>query len=305
VATRTALPAPYRPLHDSWALHLRAEGKSPATLRSYTGSVRLFAAWLEEHPDAPADWSGLTRDHVRGYFAHLVDTGAAQDTRRARHCAIDRFLGWAVLEDELDRNPMEGMAMPSPGSKPVAVVEIDDLRRLVKQFAGKEFTDIRDEAIVRLFIDCGLRLAEVSNLRMTDVDVIGGTAAVIGKGSRPRVVPFGNGTARALDRYLRRRSKHPYATSDMLWISRVGTMGKGGVYKMIRERSAAAGLGAIHPHQLRHSFAHAWLEAGGSEGDLMSLAGWTSPSMLRRYGASLAAERARKSHKRLGLGDRL
>ncbi len=72
-----------------------------------------------------------------------------------------------------------------------------------------------------------------------------------------------------------------------------------GIYQIVKDRAAADGLGAMGPHRFRHTFAHAWLASGGTEGDMMRLAGWNSRSTLSRYGASATDERARAAQRKL------
>ena len=125
-----------------------------------------------------------------------------------------------------------------------------------------------------------------------------------GKGGKARRVPFGPRTAAAIDRYQRTRRRHRLATSDALWLGQNGKeFGYYALRDMLNYRAGRAGITDMHPHLLRHVAADRWLTAGGSEGGLMAVAGWSRSDMLRRYTKTRAEARAADEARQLGLGD--
>jgi integrase/recombinase XerD len=288
-------------LLPSWELHLRAERKSPATLRVYVGGARHFLGWCER-TGTPAR---LDRATVTAYIAWLLDQGAEGNSAKIRQQALRRFAAWLVEEGELDGDPLAGLKPPRVDSKVTPVLTGQQLRALLAACQGPTFTHRRDEALVRLMAETGLRAGEAVGLAVDDVDVRAGTALVRrGKGGKGRMVPFGPQTARALDRYLRLRRTHRLASTPALWLgARNKTLGYSGLHQALGIRAAQAGIAGFHPHVLRHTAAHRWLAAGGTEGGLMAVAGWSRRDMLDRYAAATAAERAADEARRLGLGD--
>ena len=146
----------------------------------------------------------------------------------------------------------------------------------------------------------GIRLAELADLRCTDVDLWQREITVRGKGGKPRIVKIGHQAALSLDRYLRARSRHAQAWRPQLWlgVNNREPLTAAGIYQMIARRGRQCGV-HLYPHRFRHHFSHTWLDRGGPEGDLMELAGWASPQMLRRYGASARSARARRTYDRI------
>jgi len=165
--------------------------------------------------------------------------------------------------------------------------------------------DRRDEAIIRLLLDCGLRVSELCGLRLTDVNLDQEMAIVTGKGNKVRPVYYSARTTAALDRYLRMRGAQRWNHLDAFFLTQRGAMSPDGVRERMQVRGAMAGIEDLHPHRFRHTFAHDFLMAGGQERDLKRLAGWSSDIMLERYGASVADERAKAAAHRMKRGDRV
>jgi site-specific recombinase XerD len=285
----------------SWQLAMRAERKAPGTIKVYSDGVTAFLRWCAA-TGTPAE---LTKIKVQAFLADLSKRGAEAATAHARHKGVKRFSAWLAAEGELDTDPLLGSKAPKLDSKITSALSDEQLKALIQACQGRSLKDRRDEAIVRLMAETGMRAGEVIALQVRDVDLAAGSATVHrGKGGKGRTVPFGPHAAAAIDRYMRVRRQERIPDTGPLWVGVGGrTFGYHGMHEALKARAQKARIEGFHLHLLRHTFATRWKAAQGSDDGLMAVAGWSSRAMIDRYSGAAAAQRAAAESRRLGLGD--
>lgn len=254
-------------------------------------TVAVLNGYLADYRANNSQGGVVTKQgNLRVFFAWLVEEYQAPEvyTDRKRHRYAREDDPAPLLSDEF----------------------LDDLLRIT---GGRSFNDVRDHAIIRVFLT-GARRAEVTALHVDDLDLRSAikTAATRRIKGRPgRLLPLAPETVVAINRWLRTRAaarSRPAPNEGPLWIADRGgrALNESGIYQMLRRRAVQAGYDphSVHPHLFRHTTAHQFLLDGGSEGDLMQLMGWKDSEMAHRYGRSAAQERALLYAARTGFGSR-
>jgi site-specific recombinase XerD len=298
--------SPFRALFRSFIRDFRVQNPSPRTVEVYTESARQLEDFLATH-GRPLDPQRITRGDVADFLNHLQDEGRSPATVRVRFSSLRRFFNWLVDEGEIEHSPMARLRGPKIPDKPPEGLGEPELAALFKTCDGSDFESRRDTAILRMFLDTGLRRTELATIRVAELNVDAQFVKVVSKGGDEDLVPFGSKTARDLDRYLRLRARHPSSHLPMLWLGvNGGGISSNGIYQMLRRRVRQSGLSRkIHPHLFRHTFAHLLKEGGATDEDVQRLGRWRDRKMVARYGAWAADQRAFAAHRRLSPGDKV
>jgi site-specific recombinase XerD len=287
--------------------HLRIKRRAAATIRFYGVTQRALGRFaLAECASFPVSLEELGTAHLRGFLVWLETQGLAAGGIHAHVRALKSFFGWATREELLARDPSQRLERPAlPGRRLPTVTPVQASRLL--QLARQTDQPLRDAALVLTLFDTGLRLAETTGLKLSDLQPERGVLRVIGKGNKERSVPIGTRALGTLTTYLRRERRPRHAGVSNLFLSRTGlALSHSGVGLRLASLAEQAGFerALVSPHAFRRGFAVEFLRNGGDVFTLQQIMGHSSLEMTRRY-VSFLDEDLKAAHLRFSPADRL
>jgi integrase/recombinase XerC len=269
-----------------FARHLASEkGRSPETVRAYLSDLRDFCRYLDswDHVQRVTEVDAF---HVRGYLAERF--GKIKKISIGRKlAAIKTFFRFLMRERVISSNPAAGIKAPKREKPLPRAMTVDEVNRF---FQRNEGMIKRDAAIFELLYSSGLRVGELTGLRVGDLDLKNGWVRVIGKGNKERYAPIGSRALQAIDEYMSLRAlletqNASVRACDALFLNyRGGPLSSRSIRRILKRYLDSAGLAReASPHTFRHSFATHLLHGGADLRSIQELLGHSSLSTTQRY----------------------
>lgn len=265
--------------------HLEAVlGRSPHTIRNYRSDLQQFVDWLG---DRNRTIDAINRADYRSYLAELQEAGIAERSRQRRASTIRSFTRHLAARGEIARDPLALAATPMSTARLPSVLSLDQVADLLSAPATATPGGLRDRAILEVLYGGGLRISELTAMRIRDYDADQRGFIVRGKGNKERMALLGRSALHWLERYRNggRSALARPGSSDWLWLNRFGNpLSARAVQLSVRRYAQRAGLPEdVHPHLLRHAFATHMIDGGADVRVVQQLLGHASVSTTQIY----------------------
>ena len=260
----------------TYRTHIKLEKRLAAnTVEAYMRDLRDFAHYILRMWDVEP--RKVEPEMIERYLAWLFEQGREKTSQARALCGIRSFYNFLLITDRIAASPVEFIVSPKFGRQLPDVLSTDEIDRIIAAVDTSTTKGLRDSAMLETLYSCGLRVSELTALRMSDLFFGEGYIRVIGKGDKQRLVPVSTMARDRIQLYLEHR--HPYrANEDTVFLNNRGRrLTRVMVFTVIKQAAARAGIDKrISPHSFRHSFATHLLDGGASIRQVQELLGHES-----------------------------
>jgi len=308
-------------LLETYQIQARTEGKSPNTIRIYTTALTILQRFLKRKGYS-TDVSTIGQEEIREFISYLQNTRAFMEhpftgpqkkglTGHTINCylrAIRAFWSWLEAEEFIETNPFDRVKVPKAPKKVVIPFSEDQIRDIFNVIDTKSPIGFRDASIIQTLLDTGIRVTELTSLKLKHVNLAQRCLKIHGKGNKERIVPVGVTVQKALAKYINKHRPNPmYPLSDNLFLTRDGMpLTPNRIQSIIETYANRTGIQGVRssPHTFRHTFAVSYLRNGGDVFTLQRILGHETLDMVRNY-VTLAQSDLQKAHLRCSPVDNL
>ena len=252
------------------------------TVEAYMRDLRSFAHFILRMYDVPP--AKVEEPMVQRYVAWLYDRGREKASQARSLSGVKSFFNFLLISDRIESSPAEFVLTPKFGRHLPDVLTTGEIDRIIAAVDGTTPKEIRDAAMLEVLYSCGLRVSELTSLRIRDLFFGEGYIRVTGKGDKQRLVPISSTAQERIHRYLDVRRSARAGEETLFLNNRGSSLTRVMIFTILREAARRAGIEKkISPHTFRHSFATHLLEGGASIRQVQELLGHESSLTTEIY----------------------